>query len=118
MHAAREISNQLLWRRRNEAHEDLAFFENESPAGAPRRAIGRRHCSVAPAGHALLVSTPKEWQMSEEQDASDSATDKRPGNLRKRIDELYKLPQNDEAYAPEQFVGSLQQLQAELDRGG
>ena len=34
------------------------------------------------------------------------------------IDEFYKLPQNDEACAPEQFVASLQQLQAELDRGG
>jgi hypothetical protein len=37
--------------------------------------------------------------------------------FRKRIDDLYKLTQNDEAYAPEQFVASLQQLQAELDRG-
>jgi hypothetical protein len=37
-------------------------------------------------------------------------------HFRKRIDELYKLTQNDEAYAPEQFVASLQQLQAELDR--
>ena len=36
--------------------------------------------------------------------------------FRRRIDELYKLTQNDEAYAPEQFVASLQQLQAELDR--
>jgi hypothetical protein len=38
-------------------------------------------------------------------------------HFRKRIDELYKLTQNDEAYAPEQFVASLQQLQAELDKG-
>jgi hypothetical protein len=38
-------------------------------------------------------------------------------HFRKRIDELYKLTQNDEAYVPEQFVASLQQLQAELDRG-
>jgi hypothetical protein len=37
-------------------------------------------------------------------------------HFRKRIDELYKLTQNDEAYAPEQFVASLQQLQAELDK--
>jgi hypothetical protein len=37
-------------------------------------------------------------------------------HFRKRVDELYKLTQNDEAYAPEQFVASLQQLQAELDR--
>ena len=37
-------------------------------------------------------------------------------HFRKRIDELYKLTQNDEAYAPEQFVASLQQLQSELDR--
>ncbi|HEX4675256.1 MAG TPA: multiheme c-type cytochrome [Steroidobacteraceae bacterium] len=37
--------------------------------------------------------------------------------FRQRIDELYKLTQNDEAYAPEQFVASLRQLQAELDRG-
>jgi hypothetical protein len=35
-----------------------------------------------------------------------------------RIDELYRLTQNDEAFAPEQFVGSLQDLQTELDRGG
>jgi hypothetical protein len=39
-------------------------------------------------------------------------------HYRKRVDELYKLTQNDEAYAPEQFVASLQQLQADLDRGG
>ncbi len=39
-------------------------------------------------------------------------------HFRKRIDEFYKLTQNDEACAPEQFVASLQQLQAELDRGG
>jgi len=38
--------------------------------------------------------------------------------FRKRVDELYKLTQNDEAYAPEQFVASLQQLQRELDRAG
>jgi hypothetical protein len=38
-------------------------------------------------------------------------------HFRKRIDELYKLTQNDEAYAPEQFVASLQQLQSDLDRG-
>jgi cytochrome c554/c'-like protein len=38
--------------------------------------------------------------------------------FRKRVDELYKLTQNDEAYAPEQFVASLQQLQSELDRAG
>lgn len=38
-------------------------------------------------------------------------------HFRQRIDELYKLTQNDEAYAPEQFVASLQQLQAELDKG-
>jgi hypothetical protein len=37
-------------------------------------------------------------------------------HFRKRVDELYKLTQNDEAYAPEQFVAALQQLQAELDR--
>jgi hypothetical protein len=37
-------------------------------------------------------------------------------HFRKRVDELYKLTQNDEAYAPEQFVASLQQLQSELDR--
>jgi hypothetical protein len=37
--------------------------------------------------------------------------------FRKHIDELYKLTQNDEAYAPEQFVASLQKLQSELDRG-
>jgi Cytochrome c554 and c-prime len=36
--------------------------------------------------------------------------------FRKRVDELYKLTQNDEAYAPEQFVASLQQLQTELDK--
>jgi Cytochrome c554 and c-prime len=39
-------------------------------------------------------------------------------HFRNRIDELYKLTQNDEAYAPEQFVVSLQQLQSQLDRGG
>jgi hypothetical protein len=38
--------------------------------------------------------------------------------FRKRVDELYKLTQNDEAYAPEQFVASLQLLQSELDRAG
>ena len=38
--------------------------------------------------------------------------------FRKRVDELYKLTQNDEAYAPEPFVAALQGLQAELDRGG
>ena len=38
--------------------------------------------------------------------------------FKRRIDELYRLTQNDEAYAPEQFVASLQALQAELDRGG
>jgi hypothetical protein len=38
-------------------------------------------------------------------------------HFRKQIDELYKLTQNDETYAPEQFVASLQQLQAELDKG-
>jgi hypothetical protein len=38
--------------------------------------------------------------------------------FRKRVDELYRLTQNDEAYAPEQFVASLQQLQSELDRAG
>jgi hypothetical protein len=37
-------------------------------------------------------------------------------HFRKRVDELYKLTQNDEAYAPERFVAALQQLQAELDR--
>lgn len=37
-------------------------------------------------------------------------------HFRKRVDELYKLTQNDEAYSPEQFVASLQQLQSELDR--
>lgn len=37
--------------------------------------------------------------------------------FRKRVDELYKLTQNDEAYAPEQFVAALQGLQAQLDRG-
>jgi Cytochrome c554 and c-prime len=36
--------------------------------------------------------------------------------FRKRIDELYKLTQNDEAYAPEQFVASLRQLQEEIER--
>jgi hypothetical protein len=36
--------------------------------------------------------------------------------FRKRVDELYKLTQNDEAYAPEQFVASLHQLQEEIDR--
>jgi len=36
----------------------------------------------------------------------------------KRVDELYKLTQNDEAYAPEQFVASLHQLQEDLDRTG
>jgi len=38
--------------------------------------------------------------------------------FKRRIDELYRLTQNDEAFAPEQFVTSLQGLQAELDRGG
>ena len=38
--------------------------------------------------------------------------------FRKRVDELYKLTQNDEAYAPEQFVGALQLLQSEFDRTG
>jgi Cytochrome c554 and c-prime len=38
--------------------------------------------------------------------------------FKKRIDELYRLTQNDEAFAPEQFVASLQELQTELDRGG
>ena len=38
--------------------------------------------------------------------------------FKRRIDELYRLTQNDEAFAPEQFVASLQGLQAELDRGG
>ena len=38
--------------------------------------------------------------------------------FRKRVDELYKLTQNDEAYAPEQFVASLRQLQEDLDRTG
>lgn len=37
--------------------------------------------------------------------------------FRKRVDELYKLTQNDEAYAPEQFVAALQGLQAQLDGG-
>jgi hypothetical protein len=37
---------------------------------------------------------------------------------RRRVDELYKLTQNDEAFAPEQFVASLQQLQVDLDRSG
>jgi hypothetical protein len=37
-------------------------------------------------------------------------------HFRKRVDELYKLTQNDEAYAPEQFVASLRGLQEELDR--
>lgn len=36
--------------------------------------------------------------------------------FRKRVDDLYKLTQNDEAYAPEQFVASLQQLQMDLDK--
>jgi hypothetical protein len=36
--------------------------------------------------------------------------------FRKQVDELYKLTQNDEAYAPEQFVAALQRLQSELDR--
>ncbi len=36
--------------------------------------------------------------------------------FRKRVDELYKLTQNDEAFVPEQFVASLKQLQSELDR--
>jgi hypothetical protein len=36
-------------------------------------------------------------------------------HFRKRVDELYKLTQNDEAYAPEQFVASLRELQEELD---
>ncbi len=36
--------------------------------------------------------------------------------FRKRVDELYKLTQNDEAFVPEQFVASLQQLQADLDK--
>ena len=34
----------------------------------------------------------------------------------RRVDELYRLTQNDEAFVPEQFVSSLQQLQSELDR--
>ena len=38
--------------------------------------------------------------------------------FRRRLDELYRLTQNDEAFAPEQFVASLQGLQTELDRGG
>lgn len=38
--------------------------------------------------------------------------------FRKRLDELYRLTQNDEAFAPEQFVASLQMLQAELDHSG
>ncbi|HYL71817.1 MAG TPA: hypothetical protein VEY89_11000, partial [Candidatus Dormibacteraeota bacterium] len=33
---------------------------------------------------------------------------------RARIDELYRLVQNDERYVPEQFVAALRQLQAEL----
>jgi hypothetical protein len=36
-------------------------------------------------------------------------------HFRKRVDELYKLTQNDEAYAPEQFVASLRQLQEDID---
>lgn len=36
--------------------------------------------------------------------------------FRKRIDDLYKLTQNDEAFVPEQFVASLQQLQSDLDK--
>jgi hypothetical protein len=36
--------------------------------------------------------------------------------FRKQVDELYKLTQNDEAYAPEQLVAALQRLQSELDR--
>jgi hypothetical protein len=39
-------------------------------------------------------------------------------HFHKRIDELYKLTQNDEAFVPEQFVASLQQLQSELDHSG
>jgi hypothetical protein len=35
--------------------------------------------------------------------------------FRKRLDDLYKLTQNDEAFVPEQFVTSLQQLQSDLD---
>lgn len=37
-------------------------------------------------------------------------------HFRKRVDELYKLTQNDEAYSPEQFVASLRQLQEDIDR--
>jgi hypothetical protein len=33
---------------------------------------------------------------------------------RARLDELYHLVQNDERYAPEQFVAALRQLQTEL----
>jgi Cytochrome c554 and c-prime len=36
--------------------------------------------------------------------------------FRKRIDDLYKLTQNDEAFVPEQFVASLRQLQSDLDK--
>jgi hypothetical protein len=39
-------------------------------------------------------------------------------HFRTRVDELYKLTQNDETYAPEQFVAALQGLQAELERSG
>jgi hypothetical protein len=38
-------------------------------------------------------------------------------HFRKRIDELYKLTQNDEAYVPEPFVASLKELETDLDRG-
>jgi hypothetical protein len=33
---------------------------------------------------------------------------------RARLDELYRLVQNDERYVPEQFVAALRQLQSEL----
>lgn len=33
---------------------------------------------------------------------------------RARLDELYRLVQNDERYVPEQFVAALRQLQTEL----
>jgi hypothetical protein len=36
--------------------------------------------------------------------------------FRKRVDDLYKLTQNDEAFVPEQFVASLQLLQSDLDK--
>ena len=38
--------------------------------------------------------------------------------FKRRIDDLYRLTQNDEAFAPEQFVASLLALQGELDHGG